>query len=146
MSFLIQQNSLKARTVSFSLTIFSTVRTLSSSLLIKAFTELVLLEWIENECQKWNRTNRWREVIANIILTVLFAVNYLCFSSISGLQSTSTVQRISHKKSILIPDIIKMYNQGMCGVDLVDQRTAAYHLDRKSWIRFYLCIFFDLWM
>ena len=67
----------------------------------------------------------------------------MCFSSISGMQSTSTVQRISHKKSILIPDIIKMYNQGMCGVDLVDQRTAAYHLDRKSWIRFYLCIFFD---
>ena len=37
-----------------------------------------------------------------------------------------------------------MYNQGMGGVDLIDQRTAAYHLDRKSRVRFYLRIFFDL--
>ena len=32
----------------------------------------------------------------------------------------------------------------MGGVDLVDQRTATYHLDRKSSVRFYLRIFFDL--
>ena len=32
----------------------------------------------------------------------------------------------------------------MCGVDLMNQRTAAYRLDRKSSIRFYLRIFFDL--
>ena len=32
----------------------------------------------------------------------------------------------------------------MGGLDLVDQRTAAYHLDRKSSIRFYLRIFFYL--
>ena len=32
----------------------------------------------------------------------------------------------------------------MGGVDLVGQRTATYHLDRKSSIRFYLRIFFDL--
>ena len=37
-----------------------------------------------------------------------------------------------------------MFNQGIGGVDLVDQRTAAYHLDRKPSIRFYLRIFFDL--
>ena len=42
------------------------------------------------------------------------------------------------------PDVIKMYNQGMSGVDLFDQRTAAYHLDRKSRVKFYLLIFFDL--
>ena len=29
-------------------------------------------------------------------------------------------------------------------VDLMDQRTAAYRLDRKSSVRFYLRIFFDL--
>ena len=33
---------------------------------------------------------------------------------------------------------------GMGGLDLVDQRTAAYHLDRKSSIRFYLKISFYL--
>ena len=37
-----------------------------------------------------------------------------------------------------------MYNQGMGGVALIDQRTATYHLDRKSRVRFYLRIFFDL--
>ena len=34
--------------------------------------------------------------------------------------------------------------RGMGGVDLIDQRTAAYHLGRKSRVRFYLRIFFDL--
>ena len=32
----------------------------------------------------------------------------------------------------------------MGGVDLMDQRTAAYQLDRKSSVTFYLRIFFDL--
>ena len=31
----------------------------------------------------------------------------------------------------------------MGGVDLIDQKAAAYHLDQKSTIRFYLRIFFD---
>ena len=35
-------------------------------------------------------------------------------------------------------------NSVMGGVDLMDQCTAAYRLDRKSSVRFYLCIFFDL--
>ena len=37
-----------------------------------------------------------------------------------------------------------MYNQGMGGVFLIDQRTAAYYLDGKSKVIFYLRIFFDL--
>ena len=37
-----------------------------------------------------------------------------------------------------------MYNKGISGVDLIDQRAAAYHLDRNSTIRFYLRIFFNL--
>ena len=32
----------------------------------------------------------------------------------------------------------------MGGVDLMDQRTAAYRLDQNSSVRFYLRIFFDL--
>ena len=32
----------------------------------------------------------------------------------------------------------------MCGVDLLDQRVAAYRLDHKSRFHFYLLIFFDL--
>ena len=42
------------------------------------------------------------------------------------------------------PKVIKLYNSGMGEVDLMDQHTAAYHLDRKLFVRFYLCIFFDL--
>ena len=60
----------------------------------------------------------------------------MLFSNISGIQSTSTVQRrmkrSATKISIPCPDVIKMFNQGMGGVDLVDQRTAAYHLDHES--------------
>ena len=40
--------------------------------------------------------------------------------------------------------IVKLYNSGMGGVDLMDQRTAAYRLDRKTSVKSYLCIFFDL--
>ena len=42
------------------------------------------------------------------------------------------------------PDVVKIYNKGIGDIELTDQRDAAYHLDRKSTIRFYLCIFFDL--
>ena len=42
------------------------------------------------------------------------------------------------------PKVVKLYNSGMGGIDLMDQRTAAYRLDRKSSVRFYLRIFFDL--
>ena len=72
----------------------------------------------------------------------------MLFSNISGMQSTSTVQRRMKGSATKIPvpcqDVIKMYNQGMDGIDLAEQRTAAYHLDRKSSIRFYLRIFFNL--
>ena len=48
------------------------------------------------------------------------------------------------KSSVPCPKVVKLYNSSMCGVDLMNQRTAAYRLDRKSSIRFYLRIFFDL--
>jgi hypothetical protein len=48
------------------------------------------------------------------------------------------------KTIVPCPQMIKRYNAGMGGVDLLDQRTAAYRLDRKSTHRFYLRIFFDL--
>ena len=37
-----------------------------------------------------------------------------------------------------------MYNASMGGVDAIDQKTAACRLSRKSKIRFYWRIFFDL--
>ena len=52
------------------------------------------------------------------------------------------VQRLSLR--FLVLKVVKLYNSGMGGVELMNQRTAAYHLDRKSSVRFYLRIFFDL--
>ena len=44
-----------------------------------------------------------------------------------------------------MPETIKDYNSGMDGVDLLDQKTAAYKLDRKSsGGRYYLRLYFDL--
>ena len=48
------------------------------------------------------------------------------------------------KSSVSCPKDVKLDNSGMGGVDPMDQRTAAYRLDRKSSVRFYLRIFFDL--
>ena len=46
--------------------------------------------------------------------------------------------------SVPCPKVVKLYNSGMGEIDLMDQRTAAYRLDRKSSVRFYLRILFDL--
>ena len=61
----------------------------------------------------------------------------------------SIVRRRVKGQSTKIPvpysEIIKDYNSGMGGVDLLDQKAAAYKLDRKSpGGRYYLRLFFDL--
>ena len=61
----------------------------------------------------------------------------------------STVSRRVKGQSAKIPlpcpEIIKDYNYVMGGVDLLDQKTAVYKLDRMSCCgRYYLRLFFDL--
>ena len=72
----------------------------------------------------------------------------LLSSVFEGLNDILSVQRIEKgsktKSSVPCPKVIKLYNSGMGAVDLKDQPTAAYRLDRKSSVRFYLRIFFDL--
>ena len=48
--------------------------------------------------------------------------------------------RKGSKTKSLVPylKVVKLYNSGMGGIDLMGQRAAAYHLDRKSSVRFYL--------
>ena len=50
----------------------------------------------------------------------------------------------STKSAVPCPILVKHCNHGMGGVNLCDQYTAAYRLDRQSKFRFYLHIFFDL--
>ena len=68
--------------------------------------------------------------------------------ALEGMNDILSVQRREKgsktKSSVPCPKVVKLYNSGMVGVDLVDLRTAAYLLDRKSSVRFYLRIFFDL--
>ena len=58
---------------------------------------------------------------------------------------TRIVKGQSTKIPVLCPEIINDYNSGMGGVDLLDQKTAFYKLDRKSsGGHYYLRLFFDL--
>ena len=72
----------------------------------------------------------------------------LLATNIEGMDGTSNVMRRSKgsatKTPVSCPNIIKMYNVSMSGVDVIDQKTAAYRLGRKSKTRFYWRIFFDL--
>ena len=67
-------------------------------------------------------------------------------SSLEGMSEILLVQRRekgSKTKSLVsCPNVIKLYNSGMSEVNLMDQRTAVCCLDRKSFVRFYLRIFF----
>ena len=71
----------------------------------------------------------------------------MLFSNAEGMITSTVPNRQKGSASkIQVPclDVIKMYDKGMVGVNLIIQRAPAYHLDRKSIIRFYLCIYFDL--
>ena len=48
------------------------------------------------------------------------------------------------KINVKCPKAIMHYNKNMGGVDLMDQRKSFYELDRKSKIKYYLRLFFDL--
>ena len=74
----------------------------------------------------------------------------LLATNIEGMGGTSNVMRRTKGSAtkaltpVSRPNIIKMYNTSMGGVDFIDQKTAAYRLDPKSKFRFYLRMFFDL--
>ena len=72
----------------------------------------------------------------------------LLSSALEGMNNILSVERREKgsktKSSIPYPNVVKLCNSSMGGVDLTVQRTAAYALDQKSSIRFYFRIFFDL--
>ena len=65
-----------------------------------------------------------------------------------GMNDILSVQRREKgsmtKSSVPCPKFVKLYNSSMSGVDVMDQRIATYRLDRKSSVRFYRRIFFEL--
>ena len=72
----------------------------------------------------------------------------MLFCNVKGTASKSTVlcyqKEWGSKIQVPRPEVIKMYNKWMGWVDLIGQRAAAYHFDRKSIISFYFYRFFDL--
>ena len=58
----------------------------------------------------------------------------LLSSALEGMSDILSVQRRENgsktKSSVPCPKVVKLYNSGMGGVDLMDQRNAAYRLDR----------------
>ena len=72
----------------------------------------------------------------------------LSSSAVEGMIDILSVQKrekgSKSKPLVPFPKIVRLYNSGMIGADLMDQRTAAYRLDPKSYVRFYFRIFFDL--
>ena len=65
-----------------------------------------------------------------------------------GMNDILSVQRREKgsmtKSSVPCPKFVKLYNSSMSGADVMDQRIATYRLDRKSSVRFYRRIFFEL--
>ena len=72
----------------------------------------------------------------------------LVFTAFEGMDDVSSVQRrekgSATKSAIACPTAVKLYNNSMGGVDLMDQQAAAYQLDHESSVAFYLHIFSDL--
>ena len=88
----------------------------------------------------------------NNVLVVKWSDNSVVIMVGTFLEECSKVSTVirrvkgqSAKIPVLCPEIIKGYNSGMDGVDLLHQKTAAYKLEHKSSDgRYYLRLFFDL--
>ena len=61
---------------------------------------------------------------------LLLATNVDCMSGVSN--KMRQTEGSPTKTSVSCRNIIKLYNNGKGGVDIIDQKTAAYRLDRKS--------------
>ena len=70
---------------------------------------------------------------------------HLLGSNVEGFDAVSVLSHrqtsAATKVNVLCPAMVKIYNHGMGRVDLMDQYTAAYRLDRRARFRFYLRIF-----
>ena len=61
------------------------------------------------------------------------------------------VQKISRKvkgsltkQAVKCPNVVHQYNQGMGGVDIMDQKKVTYQFDHRSTHKYYLRLVFDI--
>ena len=107
----------------------------------------------ESKCQKWSTISRWKGEIASSFFQVIqwlpkgWIIGQFCFYHLP-LKKWITYYQFRGEKKVQIASLwflVKRYNSSNGEVDLMNQCTATYHLDRKSFVIFYLCItFFDL--
>ena len=95
------------------------------------------------EYKKINRGD-CKFLYSKIVMTCKWMDNrsiLLEFTALEGSYDVPSVQRrekgSATKSAIPCPAVLKPYNNGMSGVDLMDQRTAADQLDCKSSVLFY---------
>ena len=86
---------------------------------------------------------KWKEVIISFCTEKnVMACNWmdnrtvlLVSTVLEGMDDESSVQKrekgSAKKSAISCPTVLKLYQNGMGGVDLLDQRTTAYQLDFK---------------
>ena len=91
---------------------------------------------------------KYCEISPNHSEYLLFSSVILLASNVDENRGELTVLRrqkgTADKIRVVCPKVIDNYNKWMGGVDLVDQRTSYYQLDRKARFRFYLRVFFDM--
>lgn len=72
---------------------------------------------------------------------------YLLTNFLSPVERVTVKRRkagSADKIDVICPRIVSHYNKNMGGVDLMDQRKVCYEIDRRSKIKYYLRLFFDL--
>lgn len=72
---------------------------------------------------------------------------HLLTNFLSPIETTQVKRRqvgSAEKIDVKCPSIVSHYNKSMGGVDLMDQRKVCYKIDRRSKIKYYLRLFFDL--
>ena len=87
--------------------------------------------------------------VISIILKTSFAANGTIASlfsatNVDGMIVIRKTKGSATKTTVFCPNIIKLYNNEVVSVDIMDQTAAVYRLDCKSKYCFYLRMFFDL--
>ena len=122
----------------------------------KEFKVLEQFEPTEGKCQKWSRVSIWKRGIASSFFQEIqwlangWIIGQCCFHHLPLKEWTTYYQFRREKRvwrpSLWLPVLRLSSFIIVAWVELIlwTRRTAAYRLDRKSSVRFYLRILFEL--